>query len=150
MYKQQGDPAIQSGFERPSAASLTDRSNRHDYDNSHREDGFGSVTTLVHPPVKVMSHDPPHSPFSAMNSGGSGVNRSFHSGIATQFVGRIPKLNFPTFDGDNPRLWTSRCEIYFEMCPLEPDRWIKVATMHFLGVTSRWLMSVQHKLKTYS
>jgi hypothetical protein len=62
----------------------------------------------------------------------------------------VPKLNFPRFDGENPRLWISHCESYFEMCPLELDRWIKLATMHFQGASSHWLMSVELKLKTYS
>jgi hypothetical protein len=28
-------------------------------------------------------------------------------------LGRLPKLPFPKFDGDNPRRWRSRCEKYF-------------------------------------
>jgi hypothetical protein len=26
-----------------------------------------------------------------------------------------PKMNFPTFDGTNPRLWKDKCESYFEI-----------------------------------
>ena len=30
-------------------------------------------------------------------------------------VGSTPKMNFPKFDGVNPRLWQEQCEIYFEI-----------------------------------
>lgn len=36
----------------------------------------------------------------------------FHP-IAPELLGKLPKLPFPVFDGDNPRLWISRCETYF-------------------------------------
>jgi hypothetical protein len=29
--------------------------------------------------------------------------------------GRLPKLQFPMFNGDESRLWRSRCENYFDM-----------------------------------
>jgi hypothetical protein len=29
--------------------------------------------------------------------------------------GNLPLINFPQFDGDNPQLWKSRCESYFDM-----------------------------------
>jgi hypothetical protein len=29
--------------------------------------------------------------------------------------GRLPKLQFPVFNGDEPQLWRSRCENYFDM-----------------------------------
>jgi hypothetical protein len=43
---------ILSASERPSASGQADRPNGHNVDNFHREDGFGLVTTVVHPPVK--------------------------------------------------------------------------------------------------
>lgn len=30
-------------------------------------------------------------------------------------MGKLPKLNFPTFDWENIRLWISHAESYFEM-----------------------------------
>jgi hypothetical protein len=27
----------------------------------------------------------------------------------------MPKLHFPNFSGDDPRLWNGHCEIYFEV-----------------------------------
>jgi hypothetical protein len=48
-------------------------------------------------------------------------------------MGRLPKINFPKFDGENPRLWQSRSENYFDMYVVESDVWVWVATMHFEG-----------------
>jgi hypothetical protein len=30
-------------------------------------------------------------------------------------MGRLPKMHFPKFEGENPKLWQSRCESYFNM-----------------------------------
>jgi hypothetical protein len=30
--------------------------------------------------------------------------------------GHLPKLNFPVFDGENPKLWIHRSHDYFDMC----------------------------------
>jgi hypothetical protein len=57
--------------------------------------------------------------------------------------GRLPKLHFLMFSGDDPQLWRSRCEIYFDMYDVESSLWIKVATMHFEGAAARWLQSVE-------
>jgi hypothetical protein len=61
-------------------------------------------------------------------------------------LGRLPKLNFPQFDGSQPRLWKSKCEKYFEMYETEYFMWVKVATMHFEGRAARWLQAVEHTL----
>jgi hypothetical protein len=61
-------------------------------------------------------------------------------------TGKLPKLNFPTFTGDNPRLWLSRCENYFDMYNVEEFRWIQVASMYLNDATARWFLSVESKL----
>jgi hypothetical protein len=45
-------------------------------------------------------------------------------------TGRLPKLNFPKFKGDNPKLWKTRCENYFEMYDVDEGIWVKIASMH--------------------
>jgi hypothetical protein len=64
-------------------------------------------------------------------------------------LGKLPKLNFPTFDGDNPKLWLSRCEDYFDMYRVEPSMWVKVADMQFevSSAAARWALSVDRQLK---
>jgi hypothetical protein len=65
-------------------------------------------------------------------------------------AGKLPKMNFPQFDGDNPKLWLSRAVDYFELYEIEEHRWIMVASMNFVVPASRWLQSVQIKLKSCS
>jgi hypothetical protein len=45
-------------------------------------------------------------------------------------------------------LWKSRCENYFEMYEVDANIWVKVATMHFEGVATRWLQSIEHRVRT--
>lgn len=107
--------------------------------------GQGCVTSSPSPVPPVPSPTSctvcfPHDSTSGFRSSGG----SFSS------TGKIPKLNFPAFDGDNPKLWISRAQDYFELCPVESSAWIKVATMHFTHSAGRWLPSVQNQLKTCS
>ena len=59
-------------------------------------------------------------------------------------------MDFPIFYGENPKLWLSRCDDYFDMYFVEPSQWIRVATMRMTGVASRWLQSLDPKVKTVS
>jgi hypothetical protein len=61
---------------------------------------------------------------------------------------QLPKLHFPKFDGDNPKLWQSKCENYFDMYSVPHSVWVRVATMHFDGVAARWLQSVHHRIRS--
>jgi hypothetical protein len=40
---------------------------------------------------------------------------SLHFDAVRASQGRLPKLQFSVFNGDDPQLWRSRCENYFEM-----------------------------------
>lgn len=51
-------------------------------------------------------------------------------------TGRLPKVPFPRFDGDNPRRWRTRAEKYFAMYAVDPSLWISVSEMHFDGPAS--------------
>jgi hypothetical protein len=60
--------------------------------------------------------------------------------------GKLPKINFPVFNGDNPQLWHSRCQNYFDMYGVEPSLWVRVMSMHVEGIATRWLQSVERRL----
>jgi hypothetical protein len=64
--------------------------------------------------------------------------------------GRLPKLNFPVFSGENLQLWRFRCENYFEMYAVESSLWIRVASMHLKGVAARWFQSLEKQVKALS
>ena len=50
---------------------------------------------------------------------------------------KLPKLTFPRFDGENPRLWIRQCNDYFEMYNVAPRRWIEVSTTHLSEAAAR-------------
>lgn len=55
-------------------------------------------------------------------------------------------MHVPLFDGENPKLWQSRCEVYFRMYEVDYVVWVRVATMQFSGAAARWLQSVEYQL----
>ena len=63
---------------------------------------------------------------------------------------KLPKMDFPVFDGEDPKLWLSRCDDYFDMYMVEPSQWIRVASMRMTGATSHWLQSLDIKVKKMS
>jgi len=77
-----------------------------------------------HPPTDTMAARP--------NGHHNGINhRENEFGVITTLSHSLVKGNFPTFDGDNTRLWISRVESYFEMYDVEPIAWVKVSSMYF-------------------
>ena len=58
----------------------------------------------------------------------------------------IPKINFPPFDGENPKLWLGRCLDYFDMYTVPHRCWVKVATMHMIAATARWFQLVEDQI----
>jgi hypothetical protein len=142
---------IQSASERPSAPGMADRPSGHGFDNSYREDGFSSVTTVVHAPVKGAFRLPTPAPSPKPSKcvvPSFGYAARFANSAGSGGSGRLPKLNFPSFNGENPKLWLSRSIDYLEMYEVERHKWIKIATMHFLDPAARWLPSVEFKLNS--
>jgi hypothetical protein len=48
-------------------------------------------------------------------------------------TGKLPKVPFPRFDGDNPCHWRTCAKKYFKMYFMEPYLWINISEMHFDG-----------------
>lgn len=133
-----------------STPHTTDKPHGHRVDNSPREGDFGSVTTIVHPPANGVYRLPTPPPKPSAPPPPSPVPRWRGYSPGNSGSGRLPKLNFPAFDGDNPKLWLSRCVDYFELYDVESSRWVMVTSMHFTVAASRWLPSVERKLKSCS
>jgi hypothetical protein len=119
----------------------------HRVDNQFRETGFRSVLAYTQLPGKgtfsdstnVPSYDLPK--FTSHRFAGS-------SGPATgSSSGQWPKIPFPRFDGENPKLWQSRCETYFDMCAVDRSNWVRIASMYFDKAAARWLQSVEDRAK---
>lgn len=54
-----------------------------------------------------------------------------------------PKIEFPKFDGQDPKGWVSRAEQYFEFIPVEDLRKMKLAGLHFEGKANTWFRYYQ-------
>jgi hypothetical protein len=102
---------LESASARPSTGINADGPIGHREDLRNREDGFGSVTALIYPPVKgASSVSPPIQSHSHVSFPSPGYHSSSH-GYEGSGIGKLPKLPFPVFDGDNPRHWICRAEI---------------------------------------
>lgn len=76
--------------------------------------------------------------------GGTEEFRARHDQLGPQYSSsKLPKMDFPRFDGDNPKLWITNCDDYFGMYFVEPHRWIQVATMNCKAVAARWVQSLE-------
>jgi hypothetical protein len=52
-------------------------------------------------------------------------------------------MDFPKFDGVNPRLWREQCEVYFEIYGVSEPMKTRFATLNFVGSGALWLQTVQ-------
>jgi hypothetical protein len=77
--------------------------------------------------------------------GGSGGGRpgSTHhdQGGRTQ----LPKMSFPRFDGEHPRIWRDKCYDYFRAFNISATLWITTATLHMDGNAAIWLQSYKKR-----
>lgn len=119
-----------------------DGPNGHRVPHNHRECGFERVYTQVHDPVTGTISSPLPQPQSPVHSHSMfGFDPLNLHPIPNPSI-KLPLGMLPKFDGENPKLWQSRYEIYSEMYMVEPQIWVRVATMHFEGVAARWLQSL--------
>lgn len=117
-----------------------------------RETGLGGVSYPYHLPTNGMPnptpsqyHDdfepPPGYPHHRHVPPVFGTRNQ--EAIFSRSLGNLPKLPFPAFDGENPKLWQSRCESYFRMYDVEYTVWVRVASMQLVGAAARWWQSVE-------
>jgi hypothetical protein len=70
----------------------------------------------------------------------------FARGFGSHRFPTPPRVDFPLFDGDNPRAWRLKCEAYFQVCSMHPDTWVNCAAMYFIDGALSWLQSSQAHL----
>ncbi|CAD6268438.1 unnamed protein product [Miscanthus lutarioriparius] len=102
---------------RTSAGTSANRPDGHRFDFGTRDGAFGVPTTLIPPPGKG------------------------------DHIGKLPKFDFPKFDGDHPKLWIKQAVHYFKLYRVESTVWLSAATMHFQGPAKRWLSSIEEELE---
>ncbi|PIN03314.1 hypothetical protein CDL12_24163 [Handroanthus impetiginosus] len=54
---------------------------------------------------------------------------------------RIPILDFPRFDGENPKTWIWRCHNFFLKKPVDDHKKVHMASRHMDGEAKMWYMS---------
>jgi hypothetical protein len=57
----------------------------------------------------------------------------------------LPKLGFPKFCGDHPRIWIDKCCDYFHIYNIPECMWTTVASLHMEDNAAKWLQV--YKLK---
>lgn len=64
---------------------------------------------------------------------------------------RMPKTNFPKFDGTNPKIWKEKYEKYFHMFTVPDELKADYATLHFTGTVAFWLQTyeAQHDVPSW-
>ena len=98
--------------------------------------------TISHLPVKGMPTDPPP----LFSDPHPLPNYHFQSSSGPAMypsTGRLPKLPFPTFLGDNPKLWQSHVESYFDMHGVDNSFWVKLSSMYFDCPAARWFQNIE-------
>jgi len=117
---------------------------------------FGSVLTHTHLPV-TGTQIPRDSNLQRSSSlpqfGPHGSGGKFHvesESSAYHSHSRVPKVNFPGFVGENPKLWISHCRDYFDLYHVDSSDWIKILLMHFSEAAARWLQSIEPRLRSLS
>jgi hypothetical protein len=57
-----------------------------------------------------------------------------------------PAFPFPPFTGDNPNLWITLAEQYFQMFSTHESYWVPMSILHFSGAAGIWLQSMRKKI----
>lgn len=111
----------------------------------HRESSHGApIHTGGSPSVTLESPTIP--PVTGMNM----IPSPFPSPLSSQVLASLgqppPSMTFPMFIGENPQLWKTLCEQYFQMFTVHESYWVPMAILNFLGPAWIWLQSVQCKI----
>jgi len=63
----------------------------------------------------------------------------------------LPKMQFPTFDGSNPRIWIDRCDNYFNIYSISENLQVPAAVMHLEGNAAKWWQAYKqnHTVSTW-
>ncbi|XP_012842971.1 PREDICTED: uncharacterized protein LOC105963142 [Erythranthe guttata] len=64
--------------------------------------------------------------------------KSYNFGGNSTSVQKVPKLDFPRFNGDNPRGWIRKCQKYFSINRMVDQERIVWASMHMEGKADHW------------
>lgn len=63
----------------------------------------------------------------------------------------MPKIDFPNFFGEHPKIWGEKCEKYFAMYAVPVHPWAPFSTINFSGNAALWLQTyeAQHSVESW-
>lgn len=121
----------------------------------------GHAVAKLSLPQKEGKQKEPQSPTSSESSGDNRVHHFSSRGTTHQrhtaeqnrrdegdrFHARnfVPKMAFPKFEGDNPRIWKDKCLAYFKLFDLPPNLWATMASLNMDGIAAKWLQVYKQK-----
>lgn len=92
----------------------------------------------------------PESPAASPVTGMAMIQSSNSSPLSSQVLAAMgqapPPISFPSFAGENPQLWKTLAEQYFQMFAVQESYWVPMAILNFSGPAAIWLQSVQRKI----
>ncbi|XP_074271204.1 uncharacterized protein LOC141595129 [Silene latifolia] len=78
----------------------------------------------------------------------NGINNNINDGCQegiphqnTRNFNFNPKVEFPVFDGSNPRIWVKKCKKYFELCKVADNQKLNLASLYMVGKAESWVHS---------
>jgi len=57
----------------------------------------------------------------------------------------MPKMDFPDFEGSDPKVWLDNCRDYFELYQIPEGMWVTAARMHLKGKAGKWYQAFKQK-----
>jgi hypothetical protein len=146
LANSQGKPGIfpNDSAQTPSMAGADGAGHQGERVDKNLEQGSASA----HAPNQGMPK--PRSTGRVLESSGGAQNASSYYDSVRVSQGRLPKIQFSVFNGEDPQLWRSHCASYFDMYGVELSLWVRVASMHLEGLAVRGLQSAERRLKQAS
>lgn len=99
------------------------------------------------PPVATAPGVSPANPI-PVHHGREGADHSPHSqsrGPAIPQTVKVPKFEFPRFNGEHPRNWIRKCQKYFHLNPMNEEDMVLTAAMHMEGQADSWYLDYLEK-----
>ena len=105
---------------------------KHELQNKRMEDTLGRLMHSLEELRTQMTGASTSHPHTGYQVFDQNSNRSF------KFT---PKLDFPKFDGNNPRMWIKKCSRYFELCKIANDQKVDLASLYMIDKAETWITS---------
>ncbi|CAO2146347.1 unnamed protein product [Urochloa humidicola] len=111
--------------------------------SSERPSGHRNAHELRDVGGGILGSHPPHPGNGTLNGTPLYFEHQFGSHASTSKPSHMPKMDFPKFSGENPRLWADQCEMYFEIYSVSDALKTSFAALNFEGPAAAWLQTLE-------